>query len=132
MSITRSLGSFAMAALVIGNTGSAQAYELTPAYGFTVTERDADEVCEAEDLAFVLEDERLGTVEFYTICNAYLAVYEDRVFNLSMHDSIAFWDHFERGAFLSECTSADGWEVQLLTESDGNRVELRTPCAMLW
>ena len=132
MSITRSLGSFVIAALAIGNTGSAQAYELTPAYGFTVTEWDADEVCAAEDLAFVLKDERLATVESYTICNAYLAVHADQVFNLSMHDSIAFWDHFERGAFLSECTSADGWEVQLFTESDGNQVELHAPCAMLW
>lgn len=132
MSITRSLGCVAVAALAIGNAGVALAYELTPAYGFTATELDADEVCAAEDLAFVLEDERLGTVEFYTICNAYLAVHADQVFNLSMHDSIAFWEHFERGAVLTECTSAEGWEVELLTEPDGNRVELRTPCAMLW
>jgi hypothetical protein len=106
----------------------AHAYELTEDYGFALTDLDADEVCAANEVSFYLKDATLGVVHFYEVCNAFLVVHDDRVFEMGWPEWLALRRSLEQVEAIAECASDEGWRVHLLREPDGNMVEMHTPC----
>ena len=118
----------ALLALACLSAAPVEAYELTEEYGFLLTDLDADEVCEANDVAFILRDDANGDVHFYEICNAFLAVKGDQVFNLAWQDFLALQERFELVETIAECTSDEGWGAVVLREADGALTEKHFPC----
>lgn len=106
----------------------AAAYELTEAFGFVLTGLDADAVCATTDVAFILTDDSVGVVHFYEICNGFLVVQDDRVYELGWPDLLALQDSMEQVEILVDCAVEEGWGAVLLREPDGNLIEKQMPC----
>ncbi len=118
----------ALAGAVLLAASPAWALELTPAYGFVLTDMTVEEACEGNELHRVVDSAEIGRLSFYMTCYGYNVVHGETVYMMNWHDSTVFEEHFAERETVTTCGVDVDWEHERWFEADGTAIDVYLNC----